>query len=189
MYLIYTIFAITFVIVTIFFKDLKHFLRVCYLARQFPGPKPWPLLGNANLFLGAKPENVFKIVCDIMNDYGKTVKFWLGLEFSIFMLDIKDVEHVLGTNNLLVKSIEYNFLNNWLCEGLLISKPAKWYKRRKILTPAFHFKILEQFVEVFDHNSCIIVNNLRKATENKSGLISMDHWVNLVTLDVICGKF
>lgn len=76
-----------------------------------------------------------------------------------------------------------------MCEGLLISKPSKWFKRRRILTPAFHFKILEQFIEICDRTSGIFVQNLLKEAELNEGLINIEHWVNLVTLDVICGKF
>ncbi|KNC25621.1 Cytochrome P450 4d1 [Lucilia cuprina] len=144
------------------------------------------ICGNLNLFWGAQPHDVFKVVTEVMCNYGKTVTFWVFLQLSIFMLDTQDVEYVLGTNNLLVKSQEYDFLKNWLCEGLLISKPTKWFKRRRILTPAFHFKILEQFIEVFDRNAKIFVKNIHRISQKDNGLISMDHWVHLVTLDVIC---
>lgn len=48
----------------------------------------------------------------------------------------------------------------WLGEGLLLSTGKKWHIRRKIITPTFHFKILEQFVEVFDRQSNIFVDQL-----------------------------
>ncbi|XP_046802461.1 cytochrome P450 4d1 isoform X2 [Lucilia cuprina] len=182
----YFILTISVLIFFVFFIKLKKLLRVKYLARNFDGPKTWPLLGNLNLFWGAQPHDVFKVVTDVMCNYGKTVTFWVFLQLSIFMLDTQDVEYVLGTNNLLVKSQEYDFLKNWLCEGLLISKPTKWFKRRRILTPAFHFKILEQFIEVFDRNAKIFVKNIHRISQKDNGLISMDHWVHLVTLDVIC---
>ncbi|KAF2894416.1 hypothetical protein ILUMI_11756, partial [Ignelater luminosus] len=38
----------------------------------------------------------------------------------------------------------------------------KWKKHRKILTPAFHFQILEQFVDTFQSNSNILVEKLKK---------------------------
>ncbi|XP_065361588.1 cytochrome P450 4d1-like [Calliphora vicina] len=157
-----------------------------YLARSFVGPKAWPLLGNAYLFLGVKPEDLVQIMANIFKDYGKTVKLWLGPVLAIFMQDANDLEYILGTNNLLIKSQDYDFLNDWLCEGLLISKPPKWFKRRRILTPAFHFTILEQFIELFEHNTRIFVKNLHEAAEKSNGLIQMDHWVHLLTLDIIC---
>ena len=35
-----------------------------------------------------------------------------------------------------------------------------------MLTPAFHFKILEQFVEIFDNQSMIFIQNISQFNEN-----------------------
>lgn len=85
------------------------------------------------------------------------------------------------------KSSEYKFVEPWLNEGLLLSKGQKWYERRKIITPAFHFKILEEFVEVFDRIGNTVVNEiLRKfdATDE----IEIYPIAVLYALDVMCGK-
>lgn len=47
------------------------------------------------------------------------------------------------------KSIFYHFLEPFMGQGLLISGGSKWFQRRKILTPAFHFNILQQFSKLF----------------------------------------
>ncbi|KAF2895443.1 hypothetical protein ILUMI_10730, partial [Ignelater luminosus] len=61
---------------------------------------------------------------------------------------------------------------------------TKWRKHRKILTPAFHFQILEQFLDVFDTFSDILVEKLKK----ESGKDSVDiyPYITLCSLDIIC---
>ncbi|KAF2888571.1 hypothetical protein ILUMI_17602, partial [Ignelater luminosus] len=68
--------------------------------------------------------------------------------------------------------------------GLLTSGSVKWKKHRKILTPAFHFQILEQFVDVFDHYGNILVKKLGQEIGRKS--VDIYPYVTLCSLDVIC---
>ena len=49
----------------------------------------------------------------------------------------------------------YSFLIPWLGEGLLIAEGNKWFRNRRLLTPAFHYKILKGYVSVY--NSCLSV--------------------------------
>lgn len=55
-----------------------------------------------------------------------------------------------------------------------------------MITPAFHFKILEQFTDVFDSASMVMVAKLRKEVGKKS--IDIYPFVTLCALDIICGK-
>ncbi|KAF2886236.1 hypothetical protein ILUMI_19937, partial [Ignelater luminosus] len=59
-----------------------------------------------------------------------------------------------------------------------------WKKHRKIITPAFHFKILEQFIEVFESNAKILIESLKKEVGKTSSNISP--YIKLCTLDIIC---
>lgn len=53
-----------------------------------------------------------------------------------------------------------------------------------MITPAFHFKILEDFVEVFDKNSTILVEKL--ATSKPTDPVDVYPLVTLTALDIIC---
>ena len=51
----------------------------------------------------------------------------------------------------------YGLLESWLGEGLLISNGEKWFRSRRLLTPAFHFDILKTYLEVKNTASDVFV--------------------------------
>jgi Cytochrome P450 len=63
---------------------------------------------------------------------------------------------------------------------------AKWHSRRKILTPTFHFKILEDFMEVFKEQSEVLVQKMGRELHNSG--FNIFPYVTLCALDIICGK-
>ncbi|XP_025831460.1 cytochrome P450 4d2 [Agrilus planipennis] len=66
----------------------------------------------------------------------------------------------------------------------LPSEGYRWRSHRKIITPAFHFKILESFIDVFEKNCSILI----KKFEQEVGKNSFDvyPYVTLLALDIIC---
>lgn len=66
-----------------------------------------------------------------------------------------------------------------------ISTGKKWFQRRKVITPAFHFKILDQFIEIFDKHGKTLVENLQKS---KGYTIDVFQPIALSALDIICGE-
>jgi len=62
---------------------------------------------------------------------------------------------------------------------------AKWRSRRKILTPTFHFNILQQFAEILIEEG----ENMTKSLKNVGGTVVKDliPFVSEYTLNAICG--
>uniref|UniRef100_A0A1B0FY47 Uncharacterized protein n=1 Tax=Phlebotomus papatasi TaxID=29031 RepID=A0A1B0FY47_PHLPP len=105
------------------------------------------------------------------------------LMVSFFSTDPKDLEVILSSTKHITKNNLYNFLKPWLGTGLLISTGQKWHTRRKIITPTFHFKILEQFTEVFNRQGSTLVRLLQKQSNGES--FNIYPFINLYALDVI----
>jgi cytochrome P450 family 4 len=160
-----------------------RFKRFESLVAHIPGPPTLPIIGNGLLFIGKSPEDILKTTVKIHEDYGNIFRCFVGPKIAIVLCDPKDVEFVLSSHELLEKADEYDPIAEWLGLGLLISSGRKWFSRRKIITPAFHFKILEEFVGVFDKHSEIFVENLKQFEGQEVDVFPL---VTLLTLDVIC---
>lgn len=63
----------------------------------------------------------------------------------------------------------------------------KWKKHRKIITPTFHFKILEQFTDIYYSAGKVLIKKLNSVGNKES--IDIFSYINLYALDVICGKY
>lgn len=94
-------------------------------------------------------------------------------------------EAVLNSNTLIEKSTEYRWLHPWLGTGLLTSSGAKWKTRRKMLTPAFHFRILDDFLPIINEHAVEFTKILRGKLDEKQGF-DIAPLVARCTLDVIC---
>ncbi|XP_063612530.1 cytochrome P450 4c3-like [Penaeus indicus] len=161
-----------------FFKRQR---RISML-EKIPGPKGLPILGSA-LDVNVAPRELFLKLCDFC-DYGKISKVWIGPQPYCLISGARATEVILSSQKHLDKSRDYNFLHPWLGTGLLTSTGTKWHSRRKLLTPAFHFKILEDFVEVFNQQSSCMVQRLQKKADGKT--FDVFPYITLCALDVIC---
>jgi len=154
--------------------------------KELPGPPTLPLLGNAMMLLGKSLPQILQTLETLPKIYGKTVRFYIGPTHQmLLMTDPKDIQVVLRSQKLIEKSDEYKYTIPWVSTGLLTSSGQKYFSRRKAITPAFHFKILEQFVDVFDKHSKIFVKNLAKFKGQRFDVFPQ---VTSCALDIICGK-
>lgn len=46
---------------------------------------------------------------------------------------------------------------DWLGEGLLIANRQKWLRNRRLLTPAFHFDILQSYIALKNKAASVLV--------------------------------
>lgn len=115
-------------------------------------------------------------------------RLWIAWEPWLVLWKPETVETVLSNNFLLEKSSQYDFLHDWLGTGLLTSAGSKWRSRRKLLIPAFHFKILHDFIPVFNEQANILTQKL-KVESKKGTIIDLVPNVTACALDIICGEY
>lgn len=79
----------------------------------------------------------------------------------------------------------YKQMEPFLKTGLLTSSGEKWHKRRRMLTPAFHFDILKEYFETFREESDKLVVALKLEVNKELNIIPVS---TLFTLNTVCGE-
>ncbi|XP_007126519.1 cytochrome P450 4V2 [Physeter macrocephalus] len=145
----------------------------------------YPFLGHA-LMLKPDARDFFQQMIQYTEEYRHLplLKLWLGPVPLVFLYNAENVEVILTSSKHIDKSYMYKFLEPWLGLGLLTSTGNKWRSRRKMLTPTFHFTILEDFLDVMNEQANILVNKLEKYVNQEA--FNCFFYITLCALDIIC---
>lgn len=148
-------------------RQLVHTIRVCILLRNAPQPKErfpfslildmWHQVAAMDLSLPV-PARLFKYfqnMFDEVIDNDFTIAFY-GPKAFLIAITPHTVERVLSNSENVNKSFFYVMMKSWIGNGLLTSDKAVWKQRRKVLTPAFHFRILDEYVPVMNSKATLL---------------------------------
>ncbi|XP_058443126.1 cytochrome P450 4c3-like [Malaya genurostris] len=120
--------------------------------------------------------------------YGRRIglsRVWNGPIPYVLISKASAIEPILSNPKLVEKSADYEFLKPWLGNGLLTSPASVWHPRRKALTPAFHFKILSDFLHIFHRQSLVFLDKLEEQLNNTEGF-NIVPMATLCALDIFC---
>ncbi|NWT51202.1 CP4V2 protein, partial [Erythrocercus mccallii] len=166
--------------------SLVEYWRRWWMMNSIPGVSPcYPVLGNA-LLLERNGEDFFKQLQFYVEEFRSwpLFKLWIGPLPVMVLYHPDSVEVILTSSKHIEKSYLYEFLHPWLGTGLLTSTGDKWRSRRKMITPTFHFAILNDFLEVMNEQGNILVKKLEKHVDKEPFDVFMD--ITLCALDIIC---
>ncbi|KAJ7382904.1 Cytochrome P450 4V2 [Desmophyllum pertusum] len=155
--------------------------------RKIPGPRPNIISGNA-LQLPSLPNDLLKLILQWGRQFhGGILCLWLGPMYPLVLIYKPElVEIILHSSKHMTKSSDYWFLHPWLGTGKTscFSDGSKWKTRRRLITPTFHFKILNNFIQVFEEQAAILVTHLEKHA--KKGPFNVMPYITHCALDIIC---
>jgi len=158
-------------LITLAFVKIKFFKsRVEKLLLKVPGEDYHFLFGNAGRFLVPR-EEMAGAIQKYMEGFSNfpLCRIWIGNSARVGCLKASSAEAILTSSVQIDKAGDYDSLVPWLGTGLLTSTGAKWHSRRKLLTPTFHFKILEDFLLVINEQANVLIGDvLRKREANKT---------------------
>jgi len=168
-----------------YFYTLK-FTRFQRMVAALPSPSGVPLLGHA-FILPTDAHEFYKKIHIVCAEFTKTGIFSLDFGFlrKLIVVTSADVaEKLLRSTKNITKSDVYDHAVPWLGTGLLIAGGAKWRTRRRLLTPSFHFKILQEFLITMNEQA-VVMNDCLKKNVGK-GSFDMFPYITHCALDIIC---
>ncbi|XP_005180619.2 cytochrome P450 4d8-like [Musca domestica] len=178
-----------FAFVVLFLIFWTYQLHKCTKAKRdavsnIPGPPAIPIIGCLDFILKINPRNVSQIAIENARKYGPIIRIWAFNRLLIGSSDTELNEQILSSSTHISKQRLYGLLKDWLGVGLLLSDGKKWHTRRKIITPTFHFKILEDFLQIFNCQSMVLLDNLAEKADGKTPF-DVYPLMSLYTLDII----
>ncbi|XP_074596375.1 cytochrome P450 4C1-like [Brevipalpus obovatus] len=180
-----TIFA-----VYLFLFILKK-LRLCYILRNVPHRKSHLLFGDAPGFWKedwSDPSRAsMKKELEYYHEFvdRKLYVMWNMWTPILMVLDPQGANDILSKKNYLLKGFNYKYFRPWIGDGLLTSTSTKWHARRKLITPAFHFDILDHFAPIMIEHSKDFHKFLIKSSGKDNNWISINHHLSSLTLEVL----
>ncbi|XP_069699708.1 cytochrome P450 4C1-like [Periplaneta americana] len=166
------------------FPSDKKKLELAKQVNKLHGPPCYPFVGTVLPLLFLKRNEFFAFGQNNIAKYFPMFRTWNSGKPQIHLMKPEDVEVILRSSDHIDKGHFYRFLHKWLGTGLLTSTGQKWFTHRKMITPTFHFKILDSFVEVFSEKSEILVDKLKK--EIGSQRFDVYPYITKCALDIIC---
>ncbi|XP_075226842.1 cytochrome P450 4C1-like [Lycorma delicatula] len=179
--MLFTIAVICISISLLLYNYLMRSSRIEKLTTNIPSLKRWPILGSVLEF--GSIRDCLQTSLRFTEELGPIFSLWAGNKMIIVLSGLNEIQTILMNNTLLTKSEFYDFIKPWLGPGLILSNGEEWRRQRKMLNPAFHYNILQRFIENFSSNT----NNLVHTLKNEVGKPGFDitEYISCCSLNII----
>ena len=161
--MMYISFVLSIIVGLITIKVITAWFRVTWTERPWLkyAPEWLPFIGHV-LFIQDR-----KRMSTLREEWYKRFNnvFCLRIFFQRVVLtrDVRVWEDLLSSQKYIEKASGYWVLQKFLGEGLLTGAGDLWKKRRRIITPAFHFEILNDFLSVMENRTIELIQMLERS--------------------------
>ncbi|XP_057367000.1 cytochrome P450 4c3-like [Daphnia carinata] len=161
--------------------------RTVKLINAIPGRKPLSLVGNL-LHLDPYNEQIHKIIAiDWVKEYGPIFRVWLGPRPFVILASPELAQTILSTSKHNTKSSDYSKLIDWLGNCMFLSTDDHWKKRRRIVTPGFHFQNNNSFIDIFNEKSSMCAAEFERIIKKQGDtVIDVSHLMSKCAINIIC---
>ncbi|KAJ3647873.1 hypothetical protein Zmor_019725 [Zophobas morio] len=181
-------------LLTVFALSLKSMLQ-WYQRRKkiwdgiekFGGEKWYPIVGTCLDVITAPRNKFYEIYAARNNKHGPIFRTWMGSIPAVHIMKAEHLEPVLNSTSNLRKGDFYTFIEPWLAEGLISSSNIKkWHHHRRLITPTFHFSILDNMGDVMSEKAQLLAELLEKKADGQ--YFDIYPFLTHCELDIICGS-
>ncbi|XP_035742763.1 cytochrome P450 4C1-like [Vespa mandarinia] len=161
-----------------YFLNKLHMLNII---NGIPGPKAFPIIGNAHLFIGDTTA-LWNQILNLGKNYQLLWRVWIGTKLFLVIENPEYIKTVLNSPNIIDKSEEYEKLKPFVGNGLFTAPASVWDSHRKVLNKMFLMKDIKSHMDVFVHHSIALTEKLETLV---GGEIDIFGYVFRCTLDII----
>lgn len=150
--MIFAVLAFVFVAIVVLLVAAEYGVRLTApykLAKSIPGPEVMTWWTTLKFIYSLTPATTFDLPRAWALEFKQSYQLWMFFRMAFNVCRAREMEIILASSKHNQKGATYDVLRPFLGDGLLISIGNKWMQRRRILTPAFHFTTLQQFLPVF----------------------------------------
>ncbi|XP_060535572.1 uncharacterized protein LOC132707666 [Cylas formicarius] len=166
-----------------FLEVYRRKRKIAEAIDYYPGEKWYPIVGTGLTFMATSREDIFDFMTSRHKKYGPIFRNWLQGEPIVHICKAEHAELLLKSNVNIDKDMRYRYFAPWLGTGLLLGGGNKWRTHRKLITPAFHFSILDKFAEIFAERADDLVHILEDKVGK--GYFDVNPYVTKCALDII----
>ncbi|KAH9509334.1 Cytochrome P450 4F6 [Bulinus truncatus] len=152
-----------------------------------PGEKNFSLwYGNLHMLPKSGEERLLYGYSRILES-PKFLRFWVGpFRPNIMVHHPETVKQILKSSAPKSRGYgnTYDHALPWIGEGLIVSNGATWARSRRLLTPAFHFDILKQYVDVYNRAADTLFEKLDTLAQSGESF-DLCPLLTLCTLEII----
>eukprot|EP01097_Dermamoeba_algensis_P004250 TRINITY_DN2808_c0_g1_i1.p1 TRINITY_DN2808_c0_g1~~TRINITY_DN2808_c0_g1_i1.p1 ORF type:complete len:516 (-),score=125.41 TRINITY_DN2808_c0_g1_i1:39-1586(-) len=161
----------------------KYYFR---WTRHLPSPGRHFLFGSLKLIPIYDTEKRFRYLLNFVEKVNtKIACIWIGPFNPTVLIAHPDAAKIILRSSInIAKSDFYDLMYPWLGHGLVTVPYAKWKRKRNLLTPAFHFDILQSYFPIYVKHIRVFCQKLLQASkEDKS--VDLTRLTLLCSLDII----
>ncbi|XP_075395839.1 cytochrome P450 4A6-like isoform X2 [Tenrec ecaudatus] len=163
---------------------VQFYLRRQWLLKalqQFPSPPSHWLFGHKYEF---QKDQELQQALKWVHEFPCACPRWMwGSKAFLMVHDPDYVKVILGRSDPKAMG-SYRFLSPWIGEGLLLLNGPTWFQHRRMLTPAFHYDILQPYVQLMADSVQVMLEKWEKLVTQDSHVELFEH-LSLMTLDTI----